>query len=618
MADAAAPAQAGAPPAAAAPAGPDAAIGELVKVLQRLQRPDLVDRAQAAVARLKRPSTIVCVVGEFKQGKSSLVNGLLGQVVCPVDDDLATSAITLVKFGEQPGAVVRRSEGEPVQIPIIELNDWVSEIGNPGNAKGVERVEISVASPLLKQGLVIVDTPGMGGLGAGHAAATLSFLPFADGLIFVSDASAELSAPEVEFLRRATELCPTVMFAQTKVDLYPQWQKILDLNAGHLQRQGIDIPVVPISTNLRFEALGRKDKALNELSRFPQLVKVLGDDVVAPAKASASKRSVADASSIAGLVRSTLESEKALLGNAEATKAAIARMEEAKTRLDHLKGPGAKWNVLVGDRISDLSSTVNFNFRGAMRAVNRAMDEAIETLSKGDEWDDMARELQTMVANEVTTAFVALEQGRSQVRGDVVELIAEEHIEISEHGALRAAFDVNDFWQGKGVDDANVTTGKKAFQTTITGVRGAQGGIMMFGMMGQFLPTAAGLLLASNPVLLGIGALFGGMGLADDRKRKVTMRRQQARTQVRQFVDDVQFEVGNQITNLVRDIQREMRDEFSDRISELQRTYADAANRAQEDAKRTQTERQQRATEIDTLLKALTVIDAHLAAARKA
>ncbi|MEK7425696.1 MAG: dynamin family protein, partial [Actinomycetota bacterium] len=70
---------------------PDALILDTAKALQRLGRTDLAERASIAAARLKRPSTVVCVVGEFKQGKSSLINALLGQPVCPVDDDLATS-----------------------------------------------------------------------------------------------------------------------------------------------------------------------------------------------------------------------------------------------------------------------------------------------------------------------------------------------------------------------------------------------------------------------------------------------------------------------------------------------------------------------------------------------
>ncbi len=614
-----------APPAAApapAPAaGPEAGIVELVRILQRLERPDLVQRATAAAARLKRPSTVVCVVGEFKQGKSSLVNGLLGQAICPVDDDLATSAITLVRFGEQAGASVRRrgDDGSTASeaVAISDLPDWVSEVGNPRNAKQVERVEIAVPSPLLKQGLVIVDTPGMGGLGAGHAAATLAFLPFADGLIFVSDASAELSAPEVDFLRRATELCPTVLFALTKIDLFANWERIADLDRGHLDRQGLAVPLVAVSSTVRAEALARKDRELNDRSRFPSLVKELGDQVVAPAKATAAARSAGDAKAIAAMVRSGLEAEKAVLGDPAATKQALERLEAAKQRLEHLRGPAARWSTIVGDRTADLSNNVMFEFRAGMRTISKNMDEIVETLSKGDAWDDMVRDLQADVADEVTRAFVTLEQGRIDIRDEVVETLGDDELRVElGQGTDSQWFDVSDLWQGKALDVAR-SGRKRALDQSLTGIKGAQGGIMMFGMLGQFLPAAAGALLATNPVLLGIGALFGTMGLAEDRKRKVAARRQMARTQVRQFLDDVQFEVGNQLSTVVRDIQRELRDEFTSRLGELQRTCTDAAKRAQDDAQRSQAERTKRGGELDQYVGALKKVEATLAGVAK-
>ena len=608
-----------APPAAAArtAAGPptaDALIVELGKLLQQLDRSDLAQRATVAAARLRRPSTIVCVVGEFKQGKSSLVNALLGTQVCPVDDDLATSAITLVRYGEQAGAVVRRKvDGKDVSdpIPVGDLGSWVSEVGNPKNHKGVERVEVTVPSPFLKQGLVIVDTPGMGGLGAGHAAATLGFLPFADGLIFVSDASAELSQPEVDFLRRAIELCPSVMFAQTKTDLFGNWQKILDLNKGHLARQGVDIPVVPVSSALRVAALARKDRELNDESRVPELVQRLGTDVVGPAKANATARSVADARSIIAQVDAGYRAEQAALADGASGADAMATIERAKSRLEYLRGPAAKWSVFVGDKITDLSNQVTFTLRGAMRDIQRLMDERIETLTKGDEWDELARYLQTVVSDTVANAFVALEAGRASVRAQVVELLQDEEIGTDTHSLRVASLSIADLWQNKSLDPT-VSTGKKAFSTGLTGLRGAQGGVMMFGMMGSFLPTAAGVLIMSNPVLLGVGALFGSMGLAEDRKRKVAARRQAARTQVRQFLDDVQFEINNQIASSVRDIQRDLRDEFGDRLAELQRTYTDAAQRAQAEMQKSQGDRQARAKQLDTVLQKLGQVDAAL------
>jgi hypothetical protein len=611
-----------APTAAAPAAAAKATIVELVKVLNRLGRTDLAGRATAAAARLDRPGTIVCVVGEFKQGKSSLVNAMLGQQVCPVDDDLATSAITLVRYGEESSAVVRRrgedGTAQAVQVALEDLGEWVSEVGNPGNAKQVERVDISVNSPLLKQGLVVVDTPGMGGLGAGHAAATLAFLPFADGLVLVSDGSAELSAPEVDFLKRATELCPTVLFTQAKADLYPASGQIRDLNAGHLARMGAgDVPIVVTSSAVRDEALSRRDRDLNTRSGVPELVQLLGDRIVGPAKASALQRSIGDARAITALVRADLEHERAILGDRAAAERAIAQLDAAKQRLEHLRGPGARWSTLVSDRVTDLSNDVTFAFRGGMRTVSRNMDELIEGLQTGEAWDDMVRDLQTDVADEVTGAFVRIEEGRATVRAEVVEMLGEEDLGAGILGSAAAGFDVEELWQGKGLDGTTAESGrKKAFGTGLTAVRGAQGGVMMFGMMAQFLPKAAGALLATNPVLLGIGAVFGGLGLAEDRKRKVAGRRQAARTQVRQFLDDVQFEVGNQISAQVREAQRSLRDEFTERLGELQRTYTEAAKRAQEDVARTEQERTHRAAELEALLAPLGAVESALAGIR--
>ena len=592
-------------------------ILDLTKLLRRIERNDLAERTTAAAARLKRPSTIVCVVGEFKQGKSSLVNGLLGQHVCPVDDDLATSTITLVRYGEEPGAVVRRRvDGEQVaeRVPIEALDQWASEVGNPGNEKNVERVEISVPAAVLKQGLVLADTPGMGGIGAGHAAATLAFLPFADGLILTSDASAELSAPEIDFLARACELCPTVLFAQTKTDLYPSWERIFDLNRGHLERRGLKIPMAATSSALRFEALKRKDRDLNAMSKFPELLQRLGDDVITPAQSTAEERSSNDVRSVVGLVRSGLEEERQLLADPTAVKEAVEKIEEAKARLEHLRGPAARWSVLVGDRVTDLSSRVSHDFRGAMRGINQELDGRIEILTKGAEWDEVGRGLQTAVADEVTEAFLRLENGRGEIRAAVVDLLDEENLDVrSSKGDGPSTFDVSQMWRGKGIDES--LGAKAAFKTGLTGARGAQGGVMMFSMMGNFLPGAVAAFMATNPVLLGAGAVFGSVQLLEDRKRKLTMRRQSARQQVRQFVDDVQFEVTNEISTLVRDIQRDLRDEFTLLLSDLQRTYTSTAQNAQASAKSSQEERKARGEEIAAVIAELGVIESNVVGA---
>jgi len=586
----------------------------LAGLLGRIDRPDLAARANAAGARVSRPGTIVCVVGEFKQGKSSLVNGLIRSTVCPVDDDLATSAITLVQYGETPSAVVRRTVGDERvadPVPLEEIGEWVSEQGNPGNHKGVERVDISVPSSLLEDGLVLVDTPGMGGLGGGHAAATMAFLPFADGLILVSDASAELSAPEVDFLHRATALCPTVIMAQTKIDLYPEWERIRDVNAGHLATHTTQIPIVAVSSTLRDVALRRQDKTMNQRSRFPDLVDMIRNRVVGPAKATAAERSRADIHGIVQLVRSGIEDEVALLDDPAGMADVMAEFERSKERLEYLRGPGAQWSVVLGDRITDLSTTVNHGFRSAMRSISRSTDERVELLKKGNEWEEMVRDLQTQVAEAAAEPFAYIQQSWSATHQEVADLLRDEQVLLpAAAGSSIMSIDVSELWSGtsgfgkgekKGLDSVKSVIGIGQTYASTNMLFNSVGSISKFGLsLGA---------LAAGPVVAGGFVVMGGVRVLEDRKRALATRRQKARQEVRQYIDDVQFEIGNEITNLIRQAQRDMRDGFSERLKELQTTYTATAQQAQADAKRSEAERAARRELLSKTLAALAQIE---------
>ncbi len=283
----------------------DATLSSAEQFLVAAGRDELAARVQAARVRAARPTTVVCIVGEFKQGKSSLVNALVGQQICPVDDDIATATLTLLRHGDDPAAVVRYSGGEEPAAERIAVDDvaaFVTERGASGTRR-IDRVDVLLPSPLLADGLALVDTPGMGGLGAGHAAATLSFLPFADGLVFVSDASSELSAPEIEFLATARERCPDVVMVSTKTDITPEWRRIVELDRAHLGRLGLDVPIIPVSAALRHAAFATRDRSLNDRSGVPELLAVLDERIITPARTGAGARA---ASESAGAVRNAV------------------------------------------------------------------------------------------------------------------------------------------------------------------------------------------------------------------------------------------------------------------------------------------------------------------------
>ena len=93
-------------------------------------------------------------------------------------------------------------------LDFDDISAYAAEPTTAPDADQVAAVRLGLPRKLLATGLVLVDTPGVGGLGSAHSAATVSALPMADAVVFVSDACQEFTAPELEFLRTAAAHVP--------------------------------------------------------------------------------------------------------------------------------------------------------------------------------------------------------------------------------------------------------------------------------------------------------------------------------------------------------------------------------------------------------------------------
>lgn len=148
---------------------------------------------------VQRPTTIL-VCGEFKRGKSTFVNALIGRKVCPTDTDICTSTVTCIKYGEKTKATRLYGDFSNLKTQEIEFDDI--EKYTVGSAEEIDNtVCIEVELPLqeLQKGLTIIDTPGVGGLDPRHAALTNFFLPRADITLFMSDVNEPLTATELNY-----------------------------------------------------------------------------------------------------------------------------------------------------------------------------------------------------------------------------------------------------------------------------------------------------------------------------------------------------------------------------------------------------------------------------------
>lgn len=133
----------------------------------------------------------IVVMGEIKKGKSSLINSIIGvKDLVPTASDVATSTVFKICYGPEIKYKVfffEDAQKSPIFISKDEISLYGTESGNPNNEKLVDFIQVFVPSPILKDGLVIIDTPGLGGLFKQHKRITYEYVPRADGVFLVCD-----------------------------------------------------------------------------------------------------------------------------------------------------------------------------------------------------------------------------------------------------------------------------------------------------------------------------------------------------------------------------------------------------------------------------------------------
>lgn len=142
----------------------------------------------------------VVVVGEFKRGKSTFVNALLGEEILPADVTPTTATINAIMWNEERSIQVHKSNGnlENLELKKDNLNRYVAD--RDFDPKSVNYIKIGIPSEILKNRLVLIDTPGVDDLNKQRVEVTYKFIPRADVVIFLLDSTNAVRRTEKEFL----------------------------------------------------------------------------------------------------------------------------------------------------------------------------------------------------------------------------------------------------------------------------------------------------------------------------------------------------------------------------------------------------------------------------------
>jgi GTP-binding protein EngB required for normal cell division len=232
-------------------AGHDIALLQTIEtVITRHGMVEFRPRIASLASRLEDNNLEVALFGRVSSGKSSLLNALLETDVLPVGVNPITAVPTRLRYGSVLRAEVTYATGRSEEITIDEFRNLVSEAGNPGNQRNVARAIVEIPSPRLSQGIVLVDTPGLGSLARRGAVETMAYLPACDLAILLIDAGATLNEEDIGTLRLLYEGGIPAILLLSKADLLADAD--LGRAASYIETQvqselGLKVHIEPVS-----------------------------------------------------------------------------------------------------------------------------------------------------------------------------------------------------------------------------------------------------------------------------------------------------------------------------------------------------------------------------------
>lgn len=244
----------------------------------------------------------VAVVGEFKRGKSTLINGLLGKEILPADPLPCSATLNRITYDVQPHAMISFKNGDKLEVPVEELRNYVTKLTEESAQTAETIAEATVFYPLnyCKNNVDIIDTPGLND-DENMTNVTLSVIPQVDISIMSIMALSPFGQYEKDFLENKLMASDVgrVIFVVTRIDLVDpeDRERIVDHIRGEIVKHILvkakklygeesdeykdyvrklgDVKVIGISPRNALRGKLRDDQTLYEDSNYPEFEKEL-------------------------------------------------------------------------------------------------------------------------------------------------------------------------------------------------------------------------------------------------------------------------------------------------------------------------------------------------------
>ncbi len=371
---------------------------------------------------LRREEMTVVVLGEFNHGKSTVINALLREEVLPVGITPTTSIITHLVYGDAPGATLHPAgEKDPYEIGYDEMEEVIRESEEAGEE--LDHVEIAYPNDLLEDSLVLVDTPGVNDISRQKVEITYGYVPRADVVLYVLDATQILKKSEITFIedRLLEANRDRIIFALGKIDaLSEEEAEEVEAYAREELESMLDASVELFAFSARdaLEAQSQGETPPEGFRAFRhELIQYLRDEranIILDSALGGGLR-------IAGLLEQNLAIERQAyrLEKEELEE----KIEAVRSKLDESRQLIAENLELIDERIGEIAATARHNLHVFRDEFKEQLPRQIEAAE--------AREVKLYLSAWIQDQFKEWLETEGAEIADSLEELAEEVIEVT-------------------------------------------------------------------------------------------------------------------------------------------------------------------------------------------
>ena len=397
-------------------------FNNVCKILNEYHKKMAIDTINELFSKLSSNQTTIMVCGEFKRGKSTFINALLDMSLCPTDEHIATSTVSIIKYGEKQKVTRFYDTEDGVKEEIIEY-EKINQFAKGSNLEIDNTIMLVIEVPCnrLKDGLTIIDTPGVGGLNPRHRFLTLSAIPKTDTIFYMVSVGEPMTTIELDFLKKdilpKSKAYKVILNRVDELEDDEIEEAINDCKKKICSYCDVDnIDVIPVSAYLWQEYNKSHDEIDGEAS-FHKLIEKAIDEICYTYRLSLlqilKNTLVDEMQSILTLIKK--EQENLSDPNPDKIKKIVANREKLKNMLYGLQQDGSEIKkqvsfVLKEARANVLSEISKSSVLLSSDRLDEVLNDDRAVGEDGDKWvlDEINKDIQKLICDiddEINYAF---------------------------------------------------------------------------------------------------------------------------------------------------------------------------------------------------------------------